>query len=40
VGIIGFIRVDGKLYDYAEWEDKIKLLVKEKMKKEWSEKNE
>jgi hypothetical protein len=30
-----FIRgSDGKLYDYAEYEDKIKPLWKEKMKKE------
>ena len=26
--------VDGKLYDYAEYEDKIKPLLKEKMRKE------
>jgi len=31
---MGFIKVDGKLYDYAEWEEKIKPLWKEKMRKE------
>lgn len=29
-----FIRVDGKLYEYANWEDEIKPLLKEKMRKE------
>lgn len=28
------IKVNGKLYDYAEYEDKIKPLLKEKMRKE------
>jgi len=35
VRIISFIRVDGILYDYAEYEDKIKPLAKEKMRKEY-----
>jgi len=29
-----FIKVDGILYDYAEYEDKVKPLLKEKMRKE------
>lgn len=29
-----FIRVDGVLYDYATYEDKIKPILKEQMKKE------
>jgi len=29
-----WIKINGKLYDYAEYEDKIKPLLKEKMRKE------
>jgi len=29
-----FIRVDGKLYDYADYEDNVKPAWKEKMKEE------
>ena len=32
---MGYIKVNGKLYDYAEYEDKIKPLLKEKMRKEY-----
>ena len=32
---MGFIKIDGKLYDYAEYEDKIKPLFKEKMREEY-----
>jgi hypothetical protein len=31
---MGFIKVNGKLYTYAEYEDEIKPLLKEKMRKE------
>lgn len=31
---MAFIKVDGKVYDYAEFEDKIKPLWKENMRKE------
>jgi len=33
VEAIAFIKVDGKVYDYAEWEDIIKPLWKEKMRR-------
>ena len=35
---MAFIKVNGKLYDYAEWEDKIKYDWKEKMRKEYESK--
>jgi len=31
---MGYIKVNGKLYTYAEYEDEIKPLWKEKMRKE------
>lgn len=31
---MGFIKIDGKVYSYAEYEDKIKPKWKEKMRKE------
>jgi len=31
---MAYIKVEGKVYDYAEWEDKIKYEWKEKMRKE------
>jgi len=31
---MAFIKINGKLYSYAEYEDKIKPLLKEKMRKE------
>jgi len=32
--MMGFIKVNGKLYTYAEYEDIIKPLLKEKMRRE------
>jgi len=29
-----FIKIDGKVIEYAKWEDEIKPLLKEKMRKE------